>query len=483
MTSRALWSRLVAICLAIILAAGVAAGLLPAVSEASAANGSAQPSEQGDVYVNDVHGYSVQYDASLFGVEERNDGAGQTTFYLLHSPLATPSNHGSRFTVNYMDSWDGFPDYDTYFEGVLYNARNEAPDSFVQMSADPYVILEAGEVPFPTVAWTRVDAETGQEVLEIRIMALVEGGGCAFFGMTMVEDDLQVVADALGRAVRTFRVNPDSSGGTQVTWVAVEAPQTKTGPVDQPTPPEPDPAPAPISYTATEITDGYSYYFTVPAQWTGFTEFGGYGESSLLEAYDYSMPSVRMSFWGLQEIPGNDFSAQFAGVPIVMESGTVAEFVEMLPQLSSLAAQSGQLGMPDEVRILSAQVLSVEPVSAVTEALAQVGMDGLVCDEAIVTARVILDDGKNTEVTALIYGTVAVQGIGDFVSYSVMSVYGIFAPPDMFNEVARALAESGCGEFTLHEHYLNENDAVAYDVVIYASSYQLWRDYILSHFS
>ena len=39
-----------------------------------------------------------------------------------------------------------------------------------------------------------------------------------------------------------------------------------------------------------------------------------------------------------------------AGKAIVMENGTVANFVSLLPQLSALAAQNGQLGMPDEVR-------------------------------------------------------------------------------------------------------------------------------------
>ena len=235
-------------------------------------------------------------------------------------------------------------------------------------------------------------------------------------------------------------------------------------------------------FTPIRMTDDYSYYITVPEEWWGFTEFGGWGESSLLEAYVYSYPEYRMTFWGLQEIPGSTLAAQLAGVPIIMESGSVTSFVQLLPQLSALAAQSGQLGMPSCTRVLSTEILKVTPVSAVTDIVSQTSMAGLITDEAIVEARMILDDGNYTEVTALIYATVAANGIAGFVSYSVMNVYGIFAPPDRFAEIARILAENDCGEFTLHDYFLQVTPGTEIDLLIYANSYQQWKNYILSNY-
>lgn len=438
--------------------------------------GQTDPAERDDTYVNSVQGYSVRFDGEAFGVEEHDDGAGQTTFYLIDSVLATSGRHGSGFTVSYLADWDGYPDAAQYFEEKLFNARMADPDSFVQMTSDPYDILQAGDVWFPTASWVRTDAETGRFVLEIRAVGVVEGGGCAYFGATMAEEEVQVVADALGKAVGSFRVDPDVSGGTPVTWADADAPAAQGGPGDA----SPVSVEDTFDYTPATKTDGFSYYIQVPQEWTGFTEYGGYGESTLVEAYDYFNPSVRMTFWGLQEIPGTDLAAQMAGLPLVMPGDTVADFVELLPDLSYRAALDGQLGMPDEVRILSVEILGVDRVRAVTDALAQVGMDGMVTDEAIVKARVILDDGNNTEVTALIYGTVAATGLGDFLSYSVMAVHGIFAPPDMFGQVARALVESGCGRYSLHETYVREHPGTEYDEVIYASAYRQWSDYILT---
>ena len=499
-----IYGRLLVLGMAAVFAACAASMLLPAVSNASTVSGpaatsaggvepvdpsnsgdavepvdpaaSVDPSAAADIYVNGVQGYSVQFQGDKFGVEEYDGGAGQTTFYLLDSVLATPSGHGSKFTVNYMADWDGNPDVAQYLDETLFGAQMSDPDSFVQMTADPYEVLQAGDAAFPTVSWVRTDAATGKFVLEIRAMGVIEGGGCAYFGASMAEDEILVVADAMGRAVSSFRIDPDISGGIRVTWAEAVAPATQGSPVDT----SPAPVPSIIGYTATEKTDGYSYYIQVPAEWTGFTEFGGYGESSLVEAFDYFDPAVRMTFWGLQEIPGTDFAAQMAGVPLVMPGGTVADFVGLLPDLSYLAWQSGQLGMPDETRVLSVEILDVDRVSAVTDALAQVGMSGMVTDESIVTARMILDDGNNTEVTALIYGTVAATGLGDFLSYSVMNVYGIFAPPDVFGEVAHALAESGCGRFALYDAYM-QGIGAEFDAVIYANSYQEWHDYILSN--
>ena len=236
-----------------------------------------------------------------------------------------------------------------------------------------------------------------------------------------------------------------------------------------------------LDFTVTERGDGWSYIMKVPEEWA-FIEYGGLGETTLVDTFYYYYPAIRMTYWGLQEVPGSTLTAQLSGVPIIMANGTVSSFVELLPEISILADLNGQLPMPDETRVLSVEILDVDYVSAVTDTVAQAGLGGMICDESIVKARMILDDGYNTEVTALIYGTVAYTSLGDFLSYSVMNIYGIFAPPEIFDEVARTLAERGCGEYAVHETYLQTHPDASYDKYIYANSYQQWRDYILSKY-
>lgn len=486
------------------LTAGQSTAGLDNLPQADAAQADAAQTDEEDIdtYINPVQGYSVRFRDDLFGVEEFNGGEGQTTFYLLNSAAATGTQHGSRYTVSYRADWDGFPDAETYLSETLFNAQMEDPDSYVQMTADPYEILEAGPVEMPAVSWTHYDAESGQTLQEIRAMAMIEGGGCVYFSASMIDEEMLTIADGMGQAVGSFRVDPFADGGTAVTWADADEPAAQAGNPDatvyqadtfsnngttyQDDTSSQDDIPyneyAITHFTPIQMTDGYSYYFTVPEEWWGFTDSGGWGESALLEAYVYEHPEYRMTFWGLQEIPGSTLAAQMSGVPFIMESGSVTSFVQLLPQICALADQSGQLGMPACTRVLSAEILKVTPVSAVTDIVSQTNLAGLITDEAIVEARMILNDGNYTEVKALIYATVAANGLAGFVSYSVMNIYGIFAPEDMFAEIARLLAENDCGELTLHEHYLQITLGTEIDPLIYANSYQQWKNYILSNY-
>ena len=448
-------------------------------------------------YANETQGYSLLLPGGEFGVFERDGGNGETLFYLKDSIAETQASYGSLFSVLFAPGWSDTAIVDEFFGQLLASVSAQAGDEFTQINEGTYEMIVLGGVEMPAAAWYRYDDVASCLRFEMRAMEVLPGGGTVVWSMSAVNEEIDVTLQALSEAVATFKADPAAYGGASVVWTNASSLASRPAGESLPgsaygsssssggasgTPTTTSPAPAPISYTATSMTDGVSYYIQVPAEWTGFTEYGGYGESQLLEAYDYYNPAVRMTFWGLQEIPGSSLAAQLAGVPIVMENGTVANFVSLLPQLSALAAQNGQLGMPDETRVLDVEVVGAQQVSAVTDALAQVGMSGMICDESIVLARVILDDGNNTEVFALIYGTVAATGLEDFLSYAVMNVYGIFAPAEMFGEVALALAQSGCGQFSLHERYVQEHPNTEYDAVIYANSYQQWRNFILESF-
>lgn len=462
-------------------------------------------------YVNATQGYSLLRDSSLFGINEQNDGAGQTVFYLIGSKAETSSVYGSLYTVFYDPTWDGSLGIDQFFEQLVNNVRTESGDSFTPVTAGAYEYIELAGVRMPAAAWYRTSPDSGYRLFELRALEELPGGGAVVWSMSVIDEEADVVLKGLTEAAATFRTDPAFYNGTNPVRVSAASLATRSGtgagsagtstgsPTDSQNPPTS--SASTISYTPVQYTDGWSYTINVPQGWTVVAR-GGAGTSAIIDAYDPQNPAVRMMYVGTQNYPGTAYVGSLLGLPFTMGGPTVADYVQTFPAVSEFAVSIGDGAMPQVARVSSVEIIDIEEASTLTDQFAQFGMGGIISDEAVVTARMTLMDGNDTPIIGAIYAVVIPVGYGDLATYSVQNIYGIYAPADMFYDVSRAIVESGCGQFTVTDAYIQAQlsagsiyspgtggstydpsagimDSWYYQQEVSDNAFQAWDDYIL----
>ena len=486
----------------------------PALSLLSNMNGN---TVERNPYTNEVQGYSLLIQGDMYGISEQYYGAGQTAFYLIDSIAETDTVYGSLFTLYYYPGYTDSDEYmtdDEFFTELLSNVKETSGDSFVPATAETYGTITLAGVSMPATAWSRQCPDSGLVLHEISAREILPDGSAVIWSMSAVDEEFNTVLQGFTEAIATFKTDPAAYGAAasiQIDPASLsqrQAGSTTTIPGSSSSgtgtvPSQNSPSASSLHYTAVEFSDGKSFTMKIPEGWR-VSYNGGAGLQALVEAYDPSNPAIRMGFWATQEVPASKNVAAAYGIPFVMQSATMEEYVKHFPEISTFAVSMGDAAYPIWTRVTSCEVIGSTPMTIVTDGLSQAGMDWMVADESIVLASMTLDDGSNTPVIVSVYGTVIPTGFTGFEINSIQLISIVVAPADVFEDVAAALVESGCyGSFEIMESYARSSgdggiaigntgssgsnydsssgtlDSYYYQQAVQDSTMQAWDDYIL----
>ncbi|MBR2834412.1 MAG: hypothetical protein IKE43_01665 [Coriobacteriales bacterium] len=449
-------------------------------------------------------GYSLLYDSSKYVAIQQ---VGEDVFVLSADGKTFDETSASYFMVGFYPSSETMPTHE-----VLAKDLREIQESFPNSE-----IEIIGEEVGISIAGVHMEA-TALYVDDQFFMIAVENRGdtVAYWYIIGSDEDTGAIMEGLTEAVATFKPSADYFNDTSV--IVTDASLLETRPVqetvitqepakpsktgagkdafsklgDDQTPTQ-EPTTSTEQYTleAVQYTDGWSFTINVPKGWT--VKHSGYGESALIEAYDPQNPAYRMSYYSNQNLPGSQLTASLIGFPFIMESGTLEAYINLLPDIGVYADEQGYEGMPGSIRLVSAKVTEIDPITSITDFYNALGMGYLISDESVVRADIVFDDGKNTKAEGIWYGAVLAESFGSFVNYDVITIYGVTAPQGELDALVTALANSGClGSFAFTDAYVKTHEDTSSDIsqliidtyndqqATQERIFQAWDDYIRS---